>query len=302
LGFAAATNWQQLWLPMILYATFFESPAIYVYLLKSCPGKVMQAFGMFIALTALGQVSSPFIGGIIVSLIGKQATFLIASVFFGAAVLPILFIKRLPKQKIEKSILQVESQPKPVRPIKPLLLCGYFSFVMFFVFLLEPLISQFTNGVYQQSMFSLGVFGAASAMGCVFFSIAFGKIGDKHSKFTAATGSILVSGFAFLIMILFNNFATLCAASFLSGASITIMFFSSGIIGAAAPQRSTGKWVAVGQASITFTGLAAPILGGILYETSPYLAFSVSIAALFLAATPGLIVILRRSRNGTLKR
>jgi len=159
--------------------------------------------------------------------------------------------------------------------------------------MLYPLIPQFTNGVYHQSIFNLGIFGTATSVGWTSFSILFGKIGDKHSKITAVLASLVVSALSFLLIILFKNFAILCVASFLVGASYTILFFMSGIIASASPEHSVGKWVSISQAIVPIVGFSAPILGGILYEISPYLPFFVTVTGLSLLA----IVVLMLTKN-----
>jgi hypothetical protein len=60
------------------------------------------------------------------------------------------------------------------------------------------------------------------------------------------------------------------------------------ITGSAAPQGYTGRWISISQASIHLVSFGAPIIGGILYEISPYLAFVTTIlllASLALLAT-----------------
>jgi MFS family permease len=168
---------------------------------------------------------------------------------------------------------------------------------MFFLYLLYPLIPQFTNVVYHQSLFRLGVFGTTTSAGWVIFSMLLGKIGDKHTKMMAVVTALAVSSLSFLLIILFNNFATLCVASFLAGASYTILFFMPGIIASASPERSVGKWVSISQAVVPSVGFGAPILGGILYETSPYLPFFLAIIVLSLLAIVALGLTKKRGDN-----
>ncbi len=167
---------------------------------------------------------------------------------------------------------------------------------MFFVLLINPLISQFMDGVYHQSIFNLGFFATLTASGWVFFSLLFGKIGYKGSKMTATTASMVLCSLALIILTLSNNFPLLCTASFLYGASNSIVFFISGIMASSAPQQSIGKWTAITQASITLAGIGAPILGGILYQASPLLAFIPSIIALFILAIIGAVIGFKRDQ------
>lgn len=288
LAFAFANNWHQLWLPMILYGTFFEGPTVCFYFLKSSQSdKLMSALAMWSLSTGLAYISSPFFGGFIASTLGKQMLFLIASVFYGASIFPIFMIRKLPKQpRVEKKTRQ-RHLFNDTFSIRLVLLTCFFAIIMFDINLIIPFIPQFTNGFYHQSIINLGVFGMATSIGWVFFSAIFGKIGDKRSKMSTVVASLLVSSFSYVIIILFNNFSILFAASFLSGASSSIVYFMPGIIGSAAPEGSIGKWISISEASVPIAAFGAPILGGMLYEISPYLPFYTTIIVLSLLAVIG---------------
>jgi len=287
LALAFATSWKQLWLPMILYGTYFEAPAICVYLLKLAPAKkIMHIFGIWSSSTAAGLFFSPLVGGVLYSLFGKQIMFIVASIFFAFCVLPLFFIRNNPRpvvDKVKNKPLFIFKEKKVELNKKLVRLTIFFTLIMFLVLLVKPLVPQLTNGVYHQSVFDLGIFGMMTSFGWICFSLAFASLGDRGSKMVAVTGSIAVSSFSFLFIALFNNFPFLCFASFLFGATGTLEFFMSGVIAATAPTNSVGIWNAISRASITFAGVSAPILGGILYEISPYLAFFATSSVLFLA-------------------
>ncbi len=283
---AAATSWNQLWLPMILYGTYFGSASTCVYVLKSAPPeRTMQTFGLWSASVALGYLVSPMLGGFISSAVGKQTVFLIATVFYAVSVLPLFLVSRLPKPEIKESQTVTKRSSADFALSRNLIvLCVFFAMIIFAIYLVSPLIPQFTNGVYNQTIFNLGIFGTATSFGWIFFSFALGKIGDKRSKMTAVLTSMIVCSFAFLLIAMINNFTFLCFASFLSGASQPIIGFIPAIIGSAAPERRIGRWISVSQTGIYIASFGAPIVGGLLYEFSPYLAFFTTISLLsFLA-------------------
>jgi MFS family permease len=232
----------------------------------------------------LGYILSPTIGGLMASTIGKQKVFLIAFIFYALSILPLLLIHKQRRTESKVSPDHFSANDGHGFRTKLILLSCFFIIIMFFLYLLYPLIPQFTNGVYHQSIFRLGVFGTATSAGWATFSIILGKLGDKYSKMTAVVTSLLVSSLSFLLIILFNNFAILFVASFLVGASYTIWFFMPGIIASNSPERSVGKWVSISQASVAMVGFGAPILGGILFETSPYFPFFLTIIILALLA------------------
>jgi MFS family permease len=114
-----------------------------------------------------------------------------------------------------------------------------------------------------------------------------GRIGDKQSQMPSVSIALTISAFAFLIVTAFNSFPLLCLVFFLNGASQTVLYLSTGIIGSAAPKHSMGKWAALSQSVIYFVGFGAPTIGGILYEVSPYLAFYSVAFALFVMTIIG---------------
>ena len=279
---ALATNWNQLWLPMVLYGTFFGFSSTCVYILRSVPQeRTMQAFGLWSAAVATGYVISPLMGGFLSSFIGKQTVFFMAASFFGASTLPFIFLSRLPKPKLkEKQTINGYSFRDFIGSKKLYYLCIFFTIIIFAVFLIKPLIPQFMHSVYDQNIINLGLFGTVTSGGWIFFSFTLGKIGDKYSKMTAVLTSTAVCSFSFLLIMMINNFYFLNFSSFLSGASHCIIGFVPAIIGSAAPERFVGRWISIGQTSINLASFGAPIIGGMLYEISPYLAFSTTIILL----------------------
>ncbi len=279
---ALATNWNQLWLPMVLYGTFFGFPSICVYILRSAPrGRTMQAFGFMSAAIAAGYVFSPLIGGVLSSSMGKQTVFIMAAGFFGISSIPLIFLSRLPKTALNKSVTMNKYSFMDLIGSKKLLkLCTFFTIMILAVYLIKPLISQFMYNVYDQNIINLGFFGTVTSCGWIFFSFILGRIGDKYSKMLAMLTSTAISSFSFFLIVTLNSFYFLNFGSFLSGASNCIITFIPAVIGSAAPEKSIGRWVSVGQTSVHMATFASPIFGGMLYEVSPYLAFFATISIL----------------------
>lgn len=291
LELATATNWNQLWLPMILYGTYFGSSSTCVYVLRSAPSeRTMQAFGLWSSSVALGYVFSPLLGGAISSAIGKQTAFLMAAAFYGISIVPLIFISKLHKEEPKE---KQKINPKPSSgdftvSKRLIILCIFFTAICFAIFLVNPLVPQYTHYVYHQSIFNLGAFGTATSVGWFFFAVVLGKIGDKRSKMTAVIASTVVTSLSILLIAMINNFPFLCAASFMFGASSTLGGFMPAIVGSAAPESSVGRWISVCQTSVTLAGFGAPIIGGVLYEISPYWAFFVTILVLSFLTIVGL--------------
>jgi len=104
IALATATDWTQLWIPMMLYGTYFGNASVCVYVLRSAPsGKTMQTFSLWVGSIALGYTFSPTLGGFLYSTIGKQAVFYIAAFFAVVSIIPIFFLNRLPKTELKES-------------------------------------------------------------------------------------------------------------------------------------------------------------------------------------------------------
>jgi len=171
----------------------------------------------------------------------------------------------------------------------------FFAMIVLAANLVTPLIPQFTHNIYGQSMFNLGIFGTLTSFGWIFFSFTLGKIGDKQSKIDAILMASIICSLAFLIIALINNFPLLCFASFLSGAARITIGFAPGIVGSDAPKRSVGRWISIVQTSMYIAQFLAPVIGGILYEVTPHLAFFTSIVLLlFLIVVAMFKKIMRR--------
>jgi len=282
LALATATNWNQLWIPMVLYGAYLGSSSTCAYILRAAPStRTMQSFGLWSASLALGYIFSPALGGFIASTIGKQTVFLMTAGFYAASVIPLAFINKSPRADPKKSQKVSKFPPTEFTHYrKPAVLALFSSMIAFAVFLVSPLISQFTHDFYHQSILNLGVFGTATSFGWFFFSLTLGRMGDKHSKMTAVLSSTVICSFSFLLIALINNFPLLCIASFLSGTSSCLIGFAPALIGSAASEGHVGQWVSIGQTGIAVASFGAPIIGGVLYEVSPYLAFFTAIAVL----------------------
>ena len=279
LALSAATNWDQLWLPMILYGTWFGASSTNLYVLKSSPsGKTMQAFGLWSASVALGYVFSPLLGGFLSSAIGKQAVFYIATSFFAVSVVPLVFISR--PQKAESKEKQANSNYSLDHftfDKRLIALCSFLTIIIFAIFLIGPLIPQFITRVYNQTLINVGFFGTVFFAGWFFFSFVLGRIGDKRSKMAAVIISTAVSSFSLLMIAITNNFMLLFFAFFLLGTSRCIIGFTPAIIGSSAPKGYDGRWISIGLTTVNMATFAAPVVGGVVYEVSPYLVFFIAI-------------------------
>lgn len=280
LALATATDWNQLWLPMILYGIDIGACSFSLYTLRSAPPeRTMQAFGLTSAALALGYVISPIPGGFLYTVFGKQIVFLITASFFVACTVPYLFLSRMPSSKAQDMPI-VKSTQKFYDAKKLIFTCIFVSLIVFAIFLIRPLIPQFMNSAYNQNIFNLSIFATAMPLGWVVFSLAIGRICAKRSKMAAVLLSTAIFIFAILLITMTGNLYFLFFASFLSGISSCIIEFIPAIIGSAAPEHHVGQWISLSQTSLYIASSIAPIIGGLLFEISPYLAFFTTIILL----------------------
>jgi len=78
-------------------------------------------------------------------------------------------------------------------------------------------------------------------------------------------------------------------SAFLMGASYTLWSLVGAIVGPLAPPTARGRWISVSHTAATSAAFASSLVGGILYETSPFTPFVIFIVAAVLLALLGFI-------------
>jgi MFS family permease len=273
LMFSAATHWTQLIPVMSLYGFFISGPATSAYVVTSArKDRVTLTYTMLGGAWWLGYIFSPGLGGFLSTLIGMHGVFFLSFILYGAATNVLFFIR---SQRIEK--LQISpnnssgSNSSPAKKI--VLLSLFFAAVFFFLSLVRPLVVQFFQDVYRLDRFHIGVLGSIGFLGSALFSIGVGKVGDKFGKMVAATVALLIGGFSFGLFTCFDNFAALAFTSFLNGASYMLWALMGASVGSITPEATRGRWISLSQMSATIAASIAPYIGGVIYESSPYLPF-----------------------------
>jgi MFS family permease len=104
----------------------------------------------------------------------------------------------------------------------------------------------------------------------------------------AVAASLLMASVSFSLLISSGFFPSLILASFLSGATFPVWALMNACISALAPEASRGRWISLSQVTVTFAAFAAPYLGGVLYEHSPYTPFYLVIVVTPIIAVLGL--------------
>lgn len=275
LMFSVSTNWTQLIPAMVLYGFFLSGPATSAYVMTAARrDKVTITYTTISASWWLGYIFSPGIGGYISTAWSFQAVFLIAFLLYAAATIVLFFIKGQRAQKPQISMEKTRTRSWSLPYAKKIILLSiFFSAVFFFLSLVRPLVVQFFQDVYKFESFQIGLLGSVGFLGSAVFSIWLGRIGDRRGKMISAAIALLVGSLAFALFIVSSNMLLLVAASFLYGTSYMLWSLMGACVGSFTPEESRGKWISLSQMLAISASSIAPFVGGLLYESSPYLPF-----------------------------
>ena len=273
LAFSVATHWTQLLPAMSLYGFFLSGPATSAYIMTAARrDKVTITYTTLSASWWLGYIFSPGIGGYISTAWGFQAVFFIAFVLYAAATVVLFFISGQRVQKPQAVIKETRSWSSSYAK-KIILLSLFFSAVFFFLSLVRPLVVQFFQDVYKFESLQIGLLGSVGFLGSAVFSLGLGRVGDKRGKMVAAAIALLVGALAFALFIASSNVLLLVFASFLYGTSYMLWSLMGACVGSFTPEASRGRWISLSQMFAASAASIAPFVGGLLYESSPYLPF-----------------------------
>jgi len=276
--FSVVTHWTQLFPVMGLYGFFISGPATSAYVVTLArKDRVTITYTMLGASWWLGYIFSPGLGGYLSTFIGMRGVFFLSFIFYAVATSVLLFIRG---QRVEKR-LRFQTEPPSSNSShaqRIVLLSLFFATVFFFLSLVRPLVVQFFQDVYHLESLHIGVLGSIGFLGSALFSIGLGKVGDKLGKTVAAAIALLLgAALSFALFISFRDFFILVFASFLYGASYMLWSLMGASVGSITPEASRGRWISVSQMLATMAASVAPFIGGVLYESSPYVPFYIII-------------------------
>lgn len=273
LAFSVAYHWSQLIVPMCLYGALLSGPATTAYVVAVAgKSKMTLTFTSLSASWSLGYIFSPTLGGYLATFIGMQWVFFLGFILYAIATGVLFFIhsQHATKQTVR---LGQPTESDSFRIRKILYLSLFFASVMFFLGLVRPLVVQLFSDVFNLNNFQIGLLGSITFFGWAVFSIELGRLGDMRGKMMAVAASLLLSSVSFSLLISSGFFPSLALASFLNGATFPVWALMNACIGTLAPETSRGRWISVSQVSATLAAFAAPYLGGVLYENSPFTPF-----------------------------
>jgi len=275
--FSLAKNWLQLLPGAVLYGSWVGQPAFGAYIASSAKKERMTlTFTTLSASWSLGYIFSPALGAYLFGAVDIRWVFYLAFILYGACT-SILFL--ISSQDVAPPTFQLSSTTTSFGKKKLLVWSAFFAVIMFFMFLVRPLVPQILKDEFHFTDSLVGVLGSITFFGSGVLGIWFGRIGDKWKKAGAISVCMVLCSVSAIILVLFNNFSALSLASFLMGASYTNWALVGAVMTPIAPEASRARWISVPLSASMFAAFLAPYLGGVLYESSPYNPFLVFIVA-----------------------
>lgn len=275
--FSLAKNWVQLLPGAVLYGFWIGQPAFSAYIASSAEKeRITLTFTILSSSWSLGYIFSPALGAYLSDAVGIQWVFYLTFILYGACT-SILFL--ISSQGVATHTSQLSSTATSFGRKKLLVWSAFFAMIMFFVLLVRPLVPQILRDEFHLTDSLVGILGSITFLGSGVLGIYLGRIGDKWKKAGAISVCMILCSVSAIILVLFNNFFALSLASFLMGASYTILSLIGAVISPIAPETSRAKWISVPLSASMFAAFLAPYLGGLLYDSSPYNPFLVFIVA-----------------------
>jgi MFS family permease len=275
--FSLAENWVQLLPGAVLYGFWIGQPAFTAYIASSAEKEKMTlTFTILSSSWSLGYIFSPALGAYLSDAVGIQWVFYLTFISY-ATCISILFL--ISSQGAITQTSQPSSTAASFGRKKLLVWSAFFAVIMFFVLLVRPLVPQILRDEFHLTDSLVGILGSITFLGSGVLGIYLGRIGDKWKKAGAISVCMILCSVSAIILVLFNNFFTLSLASFLMGASYTILSLIGAVISPIAPETSRAKWISVPLSTSMFAAFLAPYLGGLLYKSSHYKPFLVFIVA-----------------------
>jgi len=293
--FSLAKDWFQLLPGAVLYGFWIGQPAFGAYIASSAEKEKMTlTFATLSASWSLGYIFSPALGAYLSDTVGIRWVFYLAFILYGTCT-GILFL--ISSRGAATQTSQLSSTATSFGRKKLLIWSAFFAVIMFFVFLVRPLVPQILKDEFHLTDSLVGILGSITFLGSGVLGIYLGRIGDKWRKAGAISVCMILCSVSALILVSFNNFFALSLASFLMGASYTTWSLIGAVVSSIAPEASKARWISVPLSSSMLAAFLAPYLGGLLYEASPYYPFLVFIVATALLSVLALAKLFEEEKN-----
>lgn len=287
--FASARNWIQMIPGMLLWGFWLGGPTSTAYIVTAADkSRLTLTFTTISSAWSLGYIFSPAIGGYLAGKLGMQTVFLISFALYALATMILAFISSQHAKQLEQK--RLEDYPSSLQLLKTKRLAAisaFFAATMFVLMMFRPFLPKFLADMYRYGDLEIGILGSIAFAGSAVLGIALGKFGDMYGQKFALASAMALCSLSMTVMLLTGNLYLLALAFFLIGASYVTWSIMSAIVGPLAPEPIRARWVSIPQTISMFASILAPYVGGMLYNISPAILFTVAITmtiALTLAA------------------
>jgi len=221
----------------------------------------------------LGAVLGPITGGLIAEKYGFRSIYLISTIIFVVSTVIILVIEKNPP------IHHEDVQTTPVRGIQKngvfFAFVGIIFFLMFALYLPQPLTPNFLQNQQGYSSSTIGILGAVGSLGNAVIMLTLGNLRPIAGFMV---GQVMVAGFSSLF-ILGNSPVWFGMGYFLFGGfrlcKTMVLAFARPLVHPA----ETGLAYGILETANSVAIILAPVVAGLLYDRSPVLTYRVALIA-----------------------
>ncbi|MDR7419011.1 MAG: MFS transporter [Armatimonadota bacterium] len=284
-----------LWLlpGLLLYElTFFALPAIHAYVAERVPAdELASAFGAMAAITSIGFLISPALGGVIADRWGIRTVLLIAFALFVVSTVLVLRMERGGPGAVPAGS-SGRLTWRDLSPAAPALLL--YVGVNFLVQITNPFLPPFLREVRGISLSEIGVLASSQALGAIVLTPIAGRLGDRLGHTPTLVGQLGVHTSGLLLTAYGPAPLLIPAAALRCRAPLATL--TQSMIGATAPAAMLGRTFALAGMLGAALSAAGSFAGGFAYRADPAYPLLISVLAAVVMALALLLRPLRRPR------
>lgn len=240
-----------------------------------------RALTLASAMYNLGAVIGPVSGGWIGENFSMQTIFLFSAIAFFISTIVTLFWKPQPRDEHDGQ----DTSRKLFTNVRFLSFLGVVFFVMFAMYLPQPLSPIFLQNERGISLSQMGLIGSVGSLGNVVFNLILGQL---NARLGFVLGQALVALFA-LVIWKGTGMPLYMLAYFLLGGFRTVRMLTFAQVRGLIHQAQMGLAYGIAETISALAMILAPLLAGYMYENDPASTYTLSLLLIPAAITVSLI-------------
>lgn len=240
-----------------------------------------RALTLASAMYNLGAVIGPVSGGWIGENFSMQTIFLFSAIAFFISTIVTLFWKSQPRDEHDGQ----DTSRKLFTNVRFLSFLGVVFFVMFAMYLPQPLSPIFLQNERGISLSQMGLIGSVGSLGNVVFNLILGQL---NARLGFVLGQALVALFA-LVIWKGTGMPLYMLAYFLLGGFRTVRMLTFAQVRGLIHQAQMGLAYGIAETISALAMILAPLLAGYMYENDPASTYTLSLLLIPAAITVSLI-------------